>query len=119
MYFIDFLKNFFRKANVGSILFMLLNWVITSGILMLYLRPLWAAPLVGLGLYVVGLADAYRGRGLGAPTVSMGLRHLREGGARRVILYVEDDNVAAVERYRADGFTVAEEHVVYSADPAR
>lgn len=70
-------------------------------------------------VYVVGLADAYRGRGLGAPTVSMGLRHLREGGARRVILYVEDDNVAAVERYRADGFTVAEEHVVYSADPAR
>lgn len=56
MYFIDFLKHFFRKANVGSILFMLLNWIITSGILMLYLRPLWAAPLVGLALYVVGLA---------------------------------------------------------------
>lgn len=66
-------------------------------------------------VYVVGLADAYRGRGLGASAVSMGLRHLRDGGARRVILYVEDDNTAAVERYRADGFTVAEEHVVYAA----
>ncbi|WP_374725076.1 mycothiol synthase [Corynebacterium guangdongense] len=66
-------------------------------------------------VYVVGLADGYRGRGLGGPAVSMGLRHLREGGARRVILYVEDDNATAVERYRADGFTLAEEHVVYSA----
>ncbi len=69
-------------------------------------------------VYVVGLADAYRGRGLGAPAVSMGLKHLRDGGARRVILYVEDDNAAAVERYRADGFTVAEEHVVYAAPVA-
>lgn len=66
-------------------------------------------------IYVVGLADAYRGRGLGAPAVSMGLKHLRDGGASRVILYVEDDNAAAAERYRADGFTVAEEHVVYVA----
>ncbi|HZK31893.1 MAG TPA: mycothiol synthase, partial [Corynebacterium sp.] len=36
------------------------------------------------------------------------------GGAERVILYVEEDNAAAVKRYRALGFTVAEEHVVYS-----
>ena len=65
-------------------------------------------------VYVVGLASDYRGRGLGQPAVTMGLRHLSEGGAQRVILYVEDDNAAAVERYRQDGFTIAEEHVVYS-----
>ena len=65
-------------------------------------------------VYVVGLSGDYRGRGLGGPVVSMGLAHLAQGGAQRVILYVEDDNEAAVKRYRALGFTVAEEHVVYA-----
>lgn len=65
-------------------------------------------------VYVVGLSGDYRGRGLGGPVVSMGLAHLAQGGAQRVILYVEDDNEAAVKRYRKLGFTVAEEHVVYS-----
>lgn len=66
-------------------------------------------------IYVVGLADAYRGKGMGGPVVAMGLTHLVAVGMHRVILYVEDDNEAAVARYRADGFTVAEEHVVYEA----
>lgn len=65
-------------------------------------------------VYVVGLSGDYRGRGLGGPVVSVGLSHLVAGGAERVILYVEEDNAAAVKRYRALGFTVAEEHVVYS-----
>lgn len=64
-------------------------------------------------VYVVGLAGGYRGRGLGRVVVSMGLAHLVSGGAREVILYVEDDNVAAVRQYEKLGFTVAEEHVVY------
>lgn len=65
-------------------------------------------------VYVVGLASAFRGRGLGSPVVEMGLAHLADGGAREVILYVEDDNVAAVRRYEKLGFQVVEEHVVYS-----
>ena len=46
-----------------------------------------------------------------------GLEHLVAGGSRRVILYVEADNVPAVRRYEAMGFEVAERHVVYSAGP--
>lgn len=65
-------------------------------------------------VYVVGLASAYRGRGLGGPIVEIGLAHLVDGGAKEVILYVEEDNVAAVRRYEKIGFEIAEEHVVYS-----
>ncbi|AWB82584.1 mycothiol synthase [Corynebacterium yudongzhengii] len=65
-------------------------------------------------VYVVGLANAYRGKGLGGPVVEIGLAHLRAGGAREVILYVEDDNEAAVRRYEKIGFRIAEEHVVYA-----
>lgn len=64
-------------------------------------------------IYVVGLAEAYRGKGLGDPLVRLGLRHMANGGARRVILYVEADNDSAVAAYEKLGFTVAERHVVY------
>lgn len=64
-------------------------------------------------VYVVGLASDFRGRGLGSPVVEIGLAHLYEGGAQEVILYVEDDNAAAVRRYERIGFHVTEEHVVY------
>ncbi|GAB3945540.1 mycothiol synthase [Corynebacterium tapiri] len=73
----------------------------------------WQSPTEG-EVYVVALSSEYRGRGLGAPLVNAGVARLLEGGAQRVILYVEDDNEAAVRRYRASGFEVAEEHVVYS-----
>ena len=65
-------------------------------------------------VYVVGLADAYRGRGLGQPLLQAGMMRQWERGARRVILYVEADNEPAVAVYRKLGFDVAEEHVVYS-----
>ncbi|WP_080796616.1 mycothiol synthase [Corynebacterium pacaense] len=64
-------------------------------------------------IYVVGLADAFRGRGLGDPLVRLGLAHMVSRGAQRVILYVEADNGPAVRAYAALGFTVAERHVVY------
>lgn len=64
-------------------------------------------------VYVVGLASAFRGRGLGRPVVSVGLAHLVAGGAQEVILYVEDDNEAALKQYENLGFSIAEEHVVY------
>ncbi len=69
-------------------------------------------------VYVVGLSSDFRGRGLGDPLMRAGLEHLVSGGSRRVILYVEADNVPAVRRYEAMGFEVAERHVVYSAGPA-
>lgn len=64
-------------------------------------------------IYVVGLASAFRGRGLGDPLVRLGLRHMAAEGARRVILYVEADNEPAVAAYEKLGFEVAERHVVY------
>lgn len=64
-------------------------------------------------IYVVGLAGDYRGRGLGDPLVRLGLRHMYNEGARRVILYVEADNEPAVAAYEKLGFDVAERHVVY------
>ena len=65
-------------------------------------------------VYVVGLASNYRGTGLGEPLMRAGLEHLVNGGAQRVILYVESDNEPAVKRYVDMGFSVAERHVVYS-----
>ena len=66
-------------------------------------------------VYVVGIADAYRGRGLGDPLMRAGVEHLVAGGAQKVILYVEADNEPAVKRYKELGFNVAEQHVVYNA----
>ncbi|MDO5670554.1 MAG: mycothiol synthase [Corynebacterium sp.] len=69
-------------------------------------------------VYVVGLASAFRGRGLGGPLLRLGLEHMVGKGARRVILYVEADNEPAVKVYEDLGFTVAEEHVVWSLQAA-
>lgn len=65
-------------------------------------------------IYVVGLSDSYRGKGLGGPLIQMGLAHLSQAGMQEVILYVEADNKPAVKAYEALDFTVIERHVVYS-----
>jgi hypothetical protein len=64
-------------------------------------------------VYVVGLADSGRGRGLGGPLVAAGLEHLQNQGAQRIFLYVEADNAAAVKAYEKLGFETVESHVLY------
>ncbi|MDO4631221.1 MAG: mycothiol synthase [Corynebacterium sp.] len=64
-------------------------------------------------VYVVGLADVGRGRGLGGPLVSAGLQHLVAEGASTVFLYVEEANTAAVRAYDRLGFVPVERHVLY------
>ncbi|MBK4139823.1 mycothiol synthase [Corynebacterium macginleyi] len=64
-------------------------------------------------VYVVGLAEAYRGRKLGGPLLQIGLQRMVEKGAQRVILYVEADNEPALKAYKRLGFCVDEEHVVW------
>lgn len=64
-------------------------------------------------IYVVGLSAAYRGRGLGDPLVRLGVHHMCAEGAKKIILYVEADNLPAVAAYEKLGFTIAESHVVY------
>lgn len=68
----------------------------------------------GVGeVYVIGVASAYRGEGMGVPLLEAGLNHLVEDGSSQVILYVEADNKPAVKRYNETGFTISESHVVY------
>lgn len=64
-------------------------------------------------VYVVCLADAARGRGLGAPMTYLGVGFLIDGGAEAVDLYVEGDNQPAVATYRKMGFDVVHRDVVY------
>jgi mycothiol synthase len=64
-------------------------------------------------VYVVCLANAARGRGLGGPMTALGIGYLIDGGAEAVDLYVEGDNVPAVATYRKLGFEVVHRDVVY------
>ena len=66
-------------------------------------------------VYVLGIAPAAQGRGLGRVLTVAGLRHLAERGAREVLLYVESDNGPALRLYDGLGFThaAADTHVQY------
>lgn len=65
-------------------------------------------------VYVVGLGDAGRGRGLGGPLVNAGINRLVAEGASLVFLYVEADNEPALRAYQDVGFVVVEHHVLYT-----
>jgi len=56
-------------------------------------------------VYVIGVAPAAQGTGLGRELLIAGLEHLRNREVGEVVLYVEADNVRAVRLYRAFGFT--------------
>jgi mycothiol synthase len=73
----------------------------------------------GLGeVYVVGVDPAEQGTGLGRALTLAGLRHLRDLGLARAMLYVDEDNVPAIRMYEALGFTRARVDAMYrSASP--
>lgn len=64
-------------------------------------------------VYVVCLADAARGKGLGDAITMMGVGHLLRQEVGTVELYVEGDNAPAVATYRKLGFEVVHTDVVY------
>lgn len=64
-------------------------------------------------IYVVGLSSQYRGQGLGQPLLAIGMNALVDAASRRIVLYVEHDNIPAVRAYEKLGFKVREHHVVY------
>jgi mycothiol synthase len=65
-------------------------------------------------VYVVGVDPDAQGGGLGGALTVAGLEHLRDVGLRRVMLYVESDNVPAVRVYTRLGFTVWDSDVQYA-----
>ena len=65
-------------------------------------------------VYVVAVDPTAQGRGLGRAVTAAGLAHLASLGVRRIILYVESDNEAAIATYSRLGFTHTRTHVQYA-----
>ena len=64
-------------------------------------------------VYVVAVDPAAQGRGLGRDVTAAGLTHLASRGVRRILLYVEADNEAAIATYSKLGFEHTTTHVQY------
>lgn len=64
-------------------------------------------------VYVVGVDPDEQGSGLGRALTLAGLRYLRARGVDQAMLYVDEDNVAAIRMYEALGFTRATVDAMY------
>jgi mycothiol synthase len=56
-------------------------------------------------IYVVGVAHEYRNQGISTVLTTKGLEYLRSQGLPSAMLYVDEDNTAAIELYKGLGFT--------------
>ena len=65
-------------------------------------------------VYVLGVDPAAHASGLGTALTLAGLRHLRERGMDRVMLYVDESNRAAVSLYTRLGFSQWSVDVTYA-----
>ena len=69
-------------------------------------------------VYVLGIDPAAQGLGLGRALTDLGLAHLRGRGLGQVLLYVEEENAAAVHLYAGRGFTRYAVDVSWRRTPA-
>lgn len=65
-------------------------------------------------IYIIGVADSERGRGLGRSLALLGLHHLRAEGMQTCTLFVEADNLPALKLYRTLGFSTRHTHRCYT-----
>ena len=70
-------------------------------------------------VYVLGVDPDAQGMRLGRALTGVGLAHLRAQGLSHVLLYVEEDNAAAVALYERTGFTRHTVDVNWRHEPAR
>ena len=64
-------------------------------------------------VYVLGIDPGEQGGGLGRALTLAGLRYLRDRGLAQVMLYVEEDNAAAIRLYQSLGFLRWSTDVMY------
>ena len=69
-------------------------------------------------IYVLGIDPDAQGFRLGRALTDLGLAYLRGQGLAEVLLYVEEDNAAAVRLYEGRGFTRYAVDVSWRRDPA-
>jgi mycothiol synthase len=65
-------------------------------------------------VYIVGADPDEQGIGLGRALTLVGMHHLQASGLERVVLYVDEDNRAAVSLYTALGFERVAVDVMYA-----
>jgi mycothiol synthase len=69
-------------------------------------------------VYVLGVDPDAQGMSLGRALTDLGLAHLRNLGLQEVLLYVEEDNTAAVRLYEGRGFRRFAVDVSWRREPA-
>lgn len=69
-------------------------------------------------VYVLGIDPDAQGMRLGRALTDLGLAHLRARGLGEVLLYVEEDNTAAVRLYEGRGFRRSAVDVSWRHEPA-
>ncbi|HEY1321984.1 MAG TPA: mycothiol synthase [Streptosporangiaceae bacterium] len=70
-------------------------------------------------VYVLGVDPAGQGTGLGRVLTQVGLYHLASRGVPAVMLYVDEDNTAAIRLYQSLAFTHTSTDVMYQHTPTR